>query len=340
MLVPGLRLIERPGALHLFDGRRVVSLTGDEPACTALRAAMTPSGGIDVDPRPPADAAAVADARQVLAELRLFVSDTDDTFDTDAGALATSHLHRPDVLSAESDRAAPTAVAADYVSAATAGWVTAGRARQRLRNVTVHVLALGEPGAPRPDQRASPLEAALLACGLRVHRLREVDGISRLDPERDIVAAVAPDGDPVHPVVAANDACVAARIPLFPVGAYDGARLHVGPLVVPGQSACLDCMRRRAAANVTFTDVFDAVTAAPSAPTPSALRQWSSSVAALALLRWIGDRDVRIPGRVFTLVPDELQIRQAVAYRVPRCRVCAAPDYVVRAAPWETARDH
>jgi hypothetical protein len=99
-------------------------------------------------------------------------------------------------------------------------------------------------------------------------------------------------------------------------------------------------MLRRTAANVSYTELFDDVASAPSAPTPAALRHWSYAVATLALLRWIGDGDVRIPGRLFTLVPDDVQVRQCVVYRVPRCRVCSAPDFIVRAAPWESARDH
>ena len=323
MLVPGIRLIERPGALHMFDGRRVVSITGDDDGRAAIRTAIgdtTPGdapGPVSAGAPGAPDAAAVEDARRLLADLRLVVTEPE-----------------PATRPATHRRPVAEQIAADFVSASTAGWTPAFRAAERLCLVTVHVI--GPPASLVVDS----VVASLSATGIRARTLAGPDLIAGLDPDRDIVAAVGADHDPVSVLVAANDACVAAGVPLLPIGGYDGARLHVGPLVIPRQSACLDCMLRRSAANVTYPELYDAVLAAPVAPTPAALRQWAAATASLVLLRWIGDSDVRMPGRLFTLVPDELQVRQAPVYRVPRCRVCAAPDFEPRAAPWEPARDH
>jgi bacteriocin biosynthesis cyclodehydratase domain-containing protein len=325
MLVPGIRLIERPGALHMFDGRRVVSIAGEDDSRAAVLAALGMRTSA-VDDATVEDAA-VDDARRLLSALRLIVAEPD--------ASASSQ-------SVRTTSAAGTS--ADYVSAATAGWVPAAQAAHRLRSTTVHVLGPSAAPMDANDGAADMPEGALLsslaATGIHVARLADPELIALLDPARDVVTVVGADDNPSDLLVSANLACVQANIPLLPIGGYDGSRMHVGPLVIPHQSACLDCMTRRAAANVTYPDLFEAVLAAPVAPTPPALRQWAAAVAAMVLLHWIGDMDVRIPGRLFTLVPDELLIRQAVVHRVPRCRVCSAPDFELRAAPWETARDH
>ena len=329
MLVPGIRLIERPDALHMFDGRRVVSITGDDGSREAILEAI---GMRTAEPGPDAEPCGgdpLGDARRLLTELRLVPAEPDAPPRAERQAPPT-----------------PEETSADYVSAATAGWVPASRATVGLRRITVHVLG-SSPASP--DERAgssavdsptAPLLTSLAATGIRTAKLAGPADIAHLNPARDIVAVVAADDNPSRRLVAANAACVQANVPMLPIGGYDGARMHIGPLVIPRQSACLDCMLRRAAANVTYPDLFDAVLAAPVAPTPGALRQWGASVAAMVLLRWIGDADVRLPGRLFTLVPDELQIRQSIVYRVPRCRVCSAPDFEPRAAPWEPARDH
>src|SRR3954447_18795234 len=45
MLLPGVRLVERPGALHFFDGRRVVSVRGVEGGPRAPRGGGGATGG-------------------------------------------------------------------------------------------------------------------------------------------------------------------------------------------------------------------------------------------------------------------------------------------------------
>lgn len=299
MLQPGIRLIERSGALHFFDGRRVVSLRGDAAGRDAVRTATTAPAHAD---EPPAH----HDARGLLTRLGLLLDDG------------------PGFASADP----PCPVAADYVSATTAGWVHPREAAERLAAQDVYVL----------DDAV--LLNLLIASGLSAQHLPDVDAIAALDPQHCLVVASAERGCCLRPLDAVNATCVRAGMTWLPVGGFDGSCLRVGPLVVPGQSACLACAHRRLAANVTYSDLYADVADTACAPTPVALTAWAHAIAALLVLAWVGGRDVRLPGRVFTLGAEGLELRQGLAYRVPRCAVCAAPDYVTAAAPWEIARDH
>lgn len=307
MLLPGVRLVERPGVLHLFDGRQVVSFRGDEGGRRAIRQAIgsgdglgTETGGDDG-----VRAEAVHDARELLQRLRLGVPDADRGGD-----------------------AVPVGVA--FASAAVAGWVSPREADERLRELAIRVW----------DGTDGGLSRALSGSGLNSASLQGVAEIAELDPERHLVAVVADDVHPARRLYEVNQACLARGVSWLSVGAYDGAVVRVGPLMIPGQTACAECLSRRLAANVEYADVYRDIADVPAAPTPAAVREWAYSVATLILLRWIATRDVRLPGRLFTLVPDELEIRQASVYRVPRCTRCAGPDFVTAAAPWDIARDH
>src|SRR5581483_1380677 len=103
-LLPGVRLVDRPGVLYFFDGRRVVSLRGDEGARRAVRAALAEPSDGDGDE-------AVRDAAALLDRLRL-----------------AAPAPGPEV-----------SVPAAFASAAVAGWVSPQLAEQRLADVEVHV---------------------------------------------------------------------------------------------------------------------------------------------------------------------------------------------------------
>jgi bacteriocin biosynthesis cyclodehydratase domain-containing protein len=202
-------------------------------------------------------------------------------------------------------------------------------ARERLRDMTVRVW--DDSGA---------LCVAIAASGLRAEPLAGPEQIAGLAPDRSVVAVAAADRQPLSRLRAANTACLQHGITWLPVGGFDGATVHVGPLMIPGQTACAECLLRRLAANVEYGGVYPEVADAPSAPAPPAVRDWSYSVAALILLRWLAGRDAGLPGLLLSLAPDELAMRQARVYRVPRCPACAGPDFVTAAAPWDIARDH
>jgi bacteriocin biosynthesis cyclodehydratase domain-containing protein len=268
--------------------------------------------------------------RAVISAVASGASDegSDMTAVTDAAAL----LERLGVVapSPAQDRSAVEACAADFVAASLRGWVGSDDAAARLQDTTVHLL--GDCGA---------LHAALVASGVRCRALPDAAAVSALDPQRDLVTAVAPHDRPASALAEVNEVCVRRGVTWLPIGGYDGRVSHVGPLIIPQETGCFDCLLRRLAANVEYGHVYrDVVADAALAPAPDALRAWSDAIAVLLLLRWIAGRDPRVPGELYTLAVDDLAIRQARVYRVPGCTTCAAPDFVAAAAPWTVARDH
>jgi bacteriocin biosynthesis cyclodehydratase domain-containing protein len=209
-----------------------------------------------------------------------------------------------------------------------------------------------DPGElPTPPTRPDPatmevhvwddsgtLRAALSASGLRCVPAHGPEHIARIDPARGVLAVAAAGRRALRRLRAANIACLRHGVSWLPVGGYDGAVVHVGPLMIPGQTACAECLLRRLAANLEGAGVYHEPTAATFAPTPTTLRDWSYSMAALILLRWVSGRDAALPGLLLTLAPDDLAIHQARVYRVPRCPGCAGPDHVLDPAPWDIIR--
>lgn len=302
MLSPGVRLVERPGALHFVDGRRVVSLRTDDATRAAIRAALAERGAAP-EAGAPVDDELRDDVYVLLAELGLLqpggtsIADATTAF---AGASAGRHLDADRVL-------------------------------DRLRGIAVHVLGDADGVVGR----------ALADSGLRCLELISPLAERALDPRHDLVVAVADPARPASSLRTVNAVCVRAGVTWLPVSAYDGAVLRVGPLVVPGDTACYECTERRLAANAEYSDLYrDVVADAPAVPAPPTVLAWAASVAALSLLAWIGGADARVPGRLLTLSPADLALRSATVFRVPRCPVCASPDHLHAAAPWAVARDH
>jgi bacteriocin biosynthesis cyclodehydratase domain-containing protein len=321
MLRPGHRLIERAGVLHFYDGRRLVSLQVDSPVREAILALAKPAeGGQGPETLPgtvspevlAASTALDAEAVQQLIDLlvRLSLIDKDD-----AG-------QGPDSVRA----ADPGSLGAAFVSALSFDRHSPHSIAERLAARSVLVVNAGE----------GDLLGRLLAAGLRARSVsmsnleRSLDGTS-------IVVADAADFGSTLDLLEVNELSQRRNFSWLPVSTFDGDVLRVGPLVIPGQTACFDCTLTRLASNVEFGALYrDVVAPARAAATSAALRGWASAIAALTLLSWIGTADDAIPGTIRTLSPVDLTMRSATVYRVPRCSSCGAADFLPLAAPWES----
>lgn len=155
----------------------------------------------------------------------------------------------------------------------------------------------------------------------------------------DVVVAV-PSGEEVRRLDEVNGRCLDAGRPWFQVLPSDGRLVVVGPLFLPGLSACHVCYRLRRGACSDFEDDFEAVDAVASrAASPRALVTTAAGVATVLLIRWLAARDPSLPGRFYALETGAvLGLSHHHVLRVPRCPACgdaAAPP----PAPWyrETA---
>ena len=83
---------------------------------------------------------------------------------------------------------------------------------------------------------------------------------------------------------------------------HDGRSLVVGPLYLPGQSACHACYRLRRASASGYEEDFELVDVEPiRAACPEALAAVAAGLAATITLRWLATSDASLPGRCYAL---------------------------------------
>jgi bacteriocin biosynthesis cyclodehydratase domain-containing protein len=164
---------------------------------------------------------------------------------------------------------------------------------------------------------------------VRVER-RPIDGPA----DADALVVASPCSDEVEELESVNRRRLedgGAWIQLLP---YDGRHLVVGPLFLPGASACRGCYVARRAACSGYEEDFDRVEAVPPrAAAPPPLAAAGAALAAVLALRWCTVRDPTLPGCLYALEPGPvLRLSHHRVLRVPRCRACI-PQRAVP-SPW------
>jgi bacteriocin biosynthesis cyclodehydratase domain-containing protein len=202
-----------------------------------------------------------------------------------------------------------------------------------------------------PDVSPSAARAALSAAHVVVHggssAAAEVErqladanvDVERLDQRRVLAATVdlvvaAPTPAEAGGLPSTNVRRLEDGVPWLPLLPSDGRVTTVGPLYVPGRTACHSCFIVRRGATSGFEDDFDLVESRPvTAPRPGAFEAISAALAVLVSLRWLAAADPTLPGVAYALeltgVPTLTAHR---VLRVPRCTACgqAGPP----ANPW------
>jgi bacteriocin biosynthesis cyclodehydratase domain-containing protein len=150
------------------------------------------------------------------------------------------------------------------------------------------------------------------------------------------LALVVPSGEELIDVPTWNRNALHDGTAWLPVLPFDGQVAAVGPLFVPGETACYECFRLRRAANLDYRPEFWALEEIPayrpSAPAADALL---AGIAATFALRWILHRDPGLPGVVHTVEHRRgLELRAHVVYRVPRCSACSGLHDRSAPLPW------
>jgi ribosomal protein S12 methylthiotransferase accessory factor len=147
-----------------------------------------------------------------------------------------------------------------------------------------------------------------------------------------IVAAPAPDE--VGELRDINRHRLRDRTPWLAILPADGRFVGIGPLYVPGQTACHACYLMRRAATSGYEEDFALLERQPvRAPMPAGASTIAAGVAALICLRWLGARDPTLPGVLYALeLHGRLGLTRHRVLRVPRCPACgAAPP---QPSPW------
>jgi bacteriocin biosynthesis cyclodehydratase domain-containing protein len=202
-----------------------------------------------------------------------------------------------------------------------------------------------------PDVRPSAARTALSAARVALHG----HAAAAVEVERLLAAACVPverrdAGESLEPTVSlvieapGPDEVAALRfenarrledgIPWLVVLPSDGRMTTIGPLYVPGRTACHACFCLRRGATSGFEEEFDLLESHPAAaPWPDAFATMAAGLAVLLALRWLAAKDPTLPGVAYALelagVPTLTAHR---VLRVPRCSACgeAGPP----ANPW------
>ena len=154
----------------------------------------------------------------------------------------------------------------------------------------------------------------------------------------DIVVA-APDTDEVAQLRALNDRRLRDGGPWLAVLPNDGRFVGVGPLHLPGQTACHVCYLSRRASTSGYEAEFAAVEEQPvAAPTPDAIGAIAAGLAALICVRWLAAADPTLPGVLWSFETSGLPVLERHrVLRVPRCPACGVPAPAPN--PWFKALD-
>jgi bacteriocin biosynthesis cyclodehydratase domain-containing protein len=302
LLAPWYRVVGRGDRLLLEHGTSLVVLEG--AAVQALLPALLP----------------LLDGTRTLDELgrRLGVA----ALPAIENALATLAEH--DLLVAGPD--VPPARRQASHAAAAAFALTPAEALARLEAASVDVVGAAPAGA----------DVARL---LRLAGIGDVRHRSWRRAQGGGLVVVAPAADELDRLPRWNTRAHTGGTRWLLVRPFDGRLGIVGPLVVPGESACHECVVRRRGANLGYgRDVFE-VEAAPAAALATAtIAAAVVAVAADVAFRWTVGRDTTLPGilHVVEALP-ELTLGRHSVLRVPRCSVCSSVEHAAGVLPWHEA---
>jgi bacteriocin biosynthesis cyclodehydratase domain-containing protein len=182
--------------------------------------------------------------------------------------------------------------------------------------------------------------------GLAVGRLLRAAGVGRVAYEgwkvtaRLDLAVVAPAADEFEELDPWNRAANESGARWLPVLPYDGRFAAIGPLVIPGESCCYECVVRRREANLEYGDRLREIERAPlAARADPAFEMLLAGLAAHLALRWIGGRDGSLPGVLHAVeARPALSLGEHHVLRVPRCPVCSPVERRAAPLPWHEAR--
>jgi len=198
------------------------------------------------------------------------------------------------------------------------------------------------PPALVRERLAAAQVAVLGSAGEEAARLLQcagVGGVERLlGPEASGADAVlvAPSAGELELLEAWNRAALARPVPWLQLLPFDGRLAAVGPLYLPGETACWTCYRLRRAGCLGYGALAPVLeTSLAGAPAGPALAAAAAALAADLLLRWLALRDPRMPGMLHALVDDGgLRLDAHHVLRVPRCPDCSPAAGRAPLAPW------
>jgi bacteriocin biosynthesis cyclodehydratase domain-containing protein len=193
-------------------------------------------------------------------------------------------------------------------------------------------------------EQAQVTIAGTAPLGEEVARILLCSGVEQIDrvslgaqPLSDCsLALVAPVAYELSELSTWNRRCLASGIVWLALLPCDGRFAPVGPLFVPGETACYDCFRIRRASTCGYAAEFWSLEDAPvSYPDPVPIRRTVAGLAGWLVLRWLVGRDASLPGVLHALeLGPPLTVSAHHVWRVPRCPSCSNASATAPPSPW------
>ena len=198
-------------------------------------------------------------------------------------------------------------------------------AEERLLHATVGVVG----GAGAADAVVALLRASAVGRVARVAWDRCA--------EADLVVVMPAPGETGRLEAWNAEALVDGR-PWLAVRPFDGVVCAVGPLVVPGESACFECLVLRMAGHLEYGRDLRRIEAVPVAASATApLDSLVAGIAAHLALVWVAGPDATLPGKLYVLETRPLTLACHAVLRVPRCPACSHVARLAPPLPWHPA---
>lgn len=176
--------------------------------------------------------------------------------------------------------------------------------------------------------------------GLEVARLfrvagAEAEGVDGVEGGFNLVVC-APSPGELPRLSEWNAQALSAAQPWLQILPFDGRYAAVGPLYIPGDTACYECFRLRRGANLDAGDDLELLEAVPAGyPSAPSLDAILAGLAVQLALHWLilGDHSAPAALYSFELLP-VLALDVHHVHRVPRCDACSGLADVASPLPW------
>jgi bacteriocin biosynthesis cyclodehydratase domain-containing protein len=206
----------------------------------------------------------------------------------------------------------------------TSVFLSAALGRVKHPNQLASILGRAVVGVAGSSLSASIAAEVLERSGIRTVAVESTTGAVKVLDQLSILI-VAPRGQEVARLQSINRACLDARTPWILVLPFDGDAAVVGPIFIPWETCCYECVLLRRVANSPFGGVISSFDAAGTRwPTTPAIEHVMAGFTAMAVLRWLIDPATEKPGRAYSLqFGPEMSSDVHIVYRVPRCPACS-----------------
>ena len=190
--------------------------------------------------------------------------------------------------------------------------------------------AIGEPLAPTAVARIAVVGDT--AVPLLERLLLDLPSLERVDPaDADLLLAFGT----LSFLSDLNTQAASTGKRWLPVPPFDGRFQRIGPVVVPGVTACFECATRRWASNTAFAADYEAVSRAVTPQSRDV--SLDATVIGFALryaTRWLFANDWLVASNVLVYEPKVFETTAHPVYRVARCTTCGPQPHAGMAYPW------